>query len=897
MSAVKKPLVGEIVECRSHYWRVVTEDNQFYKLERIPLGPRTYGLSSYVWAHKEIEQFETTRLDQVLCPQPTSNQVMRSQLWMPFNDSLKWRYPQTNQDIQTSCYGAIDIKSWQFIPWQRIHHSLPFPRLLLADDVGLGKTTEVAIIISELNWRGRAERVLIITPQQLTNKWQNELFGRFGLAFEIFNRDTRERLVNQGVKNPFAIKEKIIVSKDFLRRWENLRLLQDVEWDLIVVDECHHFFHDENGGVTRLRELLETIAPKSPGLILVSATPHSGNQDEFRSLLQLIDPAIINLDQNNRSSWQKYIIRRVRQHLMSEEQFVGRKMELQDIKLNEKCDEAQLLQECKIFLDQLRDSNNFNANHLQIETLKKRLSSSWRAFYRTLERRVDSSARKKNRLIDKLIGYSLDPNKSAKIIRLKSLIKDIWNHGANLKLVVFTEYVDTAEYIVEGLREWKECTALITGSTPDAERLRIEQQFADPRSSLKILVTTDTSAEGKDFQHACYHLIHFELPWSLIKFEQRNGRIDRLGQTQSPQIYALVLNHEATSDQKVMQRLIERIDTAKRDLDSVHPLINSISEDQIRELVQTSADIESIDKLINQHKDVSLKFTQAFEPNKIPEKKKTSSYEFAPLSEDFAKGFELKVLSLQGNLKAIPNSPEWNLILPHSLADHIQIPWHLEVPKVIWDQYGFPSSEDPWRVTFDRQRFLNYERYRIQGHVIHRPLIYLHPFHPVVQIVDKYFQIHMNQKGYPVFFFNTKANNSEYMKVLLEITLYSPKGSLIERQLVVWDAERKEFIDPSCLHVIQVAQAHQIESNRFWRTEELHRIFSKKVREVADQRSKELELKKNQFIKSTQYMEDHSNIQHIQRLQTRNEWIERYWSIDPQRSFYQVIAVLLPKKD
>jgi superfamily II DNA or RNA helicase len=87
---------------------------------------------------------------------------------------------------------AIEYKEWQFEPWNRIIERLPFPRILIADDVGLGKTTEAAIILAELTRRRRADRVLIVAPQHLCEKWQDELFNRFGLAFEIYNRATRE---------------------------------------------------------------------------------------------------------------------------------------------------------------------------------------------------------------------------------------------------------------------------------------------------------------------------------------------------------------------------------------------------------------------------------------------------------------------------------------------------------------------------------------------------------------------------------------------------------------------------------------------------------------------------------------------------------------------------------
>ena len=278
MLIASKPDVGQIVSCRGGVWRFVRKEGDFWLLELLRQGSHYAEEVVQVWAIPLLEAATLQKLkpSEAFIPSlPNSEQAQKKELYAPFLAVRKnkmlvdWR---ASKEPQTARQCAIEIKTWQFEPWRRIVDALPFPRLLLSDDVGLGKTTQAAIIIAELTRRKRAERVLIIAPQHLCEKWQSELYERFGLAFEIYSRKSRERLSSRGVKNPWQVVEKVIVSRDFIKRWENLKPLQNIKWDCIVIDECHHFVRDKNNATKRLRDLADKIVYNSPALLMLSAT-------------------------------------------------------------------------------------------------------------------------------------------------------------------------------------------------------------------------------------------------------------------------------------------------------------------------------------------------------------------------------------------------------------------------------------------------------------------------------------------------------------------------------------------------------------------------------------------------------------------------------------------------
>jgi superfamily II DNA or RNA helicase len=225
-------------------------------------------------------------------------------------------------DMPVAALGRVRIEPYQLVPLMRALES-PRPRLLLADDVGLGKTVEAGLIVSELIARRRAHRVLVVSPPgPLLVQWAQELRHRFGLRFTTITDATSlqaQRLTLEYGEIPFNAIALCLTSLDFAKQE---RILEDLErsgWDLAIIDEAHHCISSgtstdrEN---TQRRRLAEVIARRSDGLLLLTATPHDGYDPHFASLVELLDPSLV----DGRgglvgTTYRRHIIRRLKSHI------------------------------------------------------------------------------------------------------------------------------------------------------------------------------------------------------------------------------------------------------------------------------------------------------------------------------------------------------------------------------------------------------------------------------------------------------------------------------------------------------------------------------------------------------------------------------------------------------
>lgn len=191
--------------------------------------------------------------------------------------------------------GRISPEPYQFAAVAKLLQS-PRPRLLIADDVGLGKTIEAGICLLELMARGRGDRILIIVPPGLIPQWQDELHGKFGLEFTAIENaaslDQVQTKLSQGIK-PWVFLNRIITSVEYVKKSEVLRNALEPRWDVIVVDEAHYLGESgtpKNPYLTARARLGHQLRDACRGLILLTATPHNGYGHSFRSLLELVEP-------------------------------------------------------------------------------------------------------------------------------------------------------------------------------------------------------------------------------------------------------------------------------------------------------------------------------------------------------------------------------------------------------------------------------------------------------------------------------------------------------------------------------------------------------------------------------------------------------------------------------
>jgi hypothetical protein len=218
--------------------------------------------------------------------------------------------------------GRLDIAPFQIVPVMRAL-SLSRPRVLLADGVGLGKTVEAGLIIAELIARRRAHRVLIVSPAgPLMRQWQDEMRQRFGLRFDAIRdwstlQEKRRELVIGA--NPFDHIGLCLLSIDFAKQDKIMLDLERSTWDLVIIDEAHHCVRLGGAGDredSRRRRLAELLARQGDGLLLLTATPHDGYDEHFASLLELLDPSLVDGRGAIRGEgYRRHVVRRLKHHV------------------------------------------------------------------------------------------------------------------------------------------------------------------------------------------------------------------------------------------------------------------------------------------------------------------------------------------------------------------------------------------------------------------------------------------------------------------------------------------------------------------------------------------------------------------------------------------------------
>lgn len=491
------------------------------------------------------------------------------------------------------------------------------PRILIADAVGLGKTLEIGMILSELVKRGRGDRILIVTPRHVLEQMQHELWCRFALPFVRLDsagiQKVRQKL--PATRNPFTYYKRAIISIDTLKSARYRAQLGKLQWDAVVIDESHNL---TNTG-TLNNELARILAPNAEALILASATPHNGRNESFAELLRLLDPTVVRPDGSFDAKQVENLIIRRHRHSPEVAQEVGAdwaEREEPDNRLvpaspaeNAIADE---LSDVWLYPDGKPAPHSGQNGSLFSWTLAKAFLSSPAALLETVTERLkkldaDSPVEAKEtealtRLQD--LAKTANTGESAKYNELVSYLKKIGvGKGSNTRAVVFAERVATLKWLQDKLPKAlglkPENIGLLHGGLSDIDQQRIVDQFKRGNSPLRVLVTGDVASEGVNLHAECHHLIHFDIPWSLIRIEQRNGRIDRFGQRHKPQITTLLLNPANTrfsGDIRVLTRLMEREHEAHTVLNDVASLMGEYSEkkeeDAIRDVLMGKKDFE-----------------------------------------------------------------------------------------------------------------------------------------------------------------------------------------------------------------------------------------------------------------------------------------------------------------
>lgn len=246
----------------------------------------------------------------------------RRREWLLYHDAFLLEQALGSSALVASDPGRLDIAPYQLVPVMRAL-SMTRPRIMLADGVGLGKTVEAGLVMAELIARRRAQRILIVSPAgPLLEQWSTEMRARFGLRFDVVRdwsglQDKRRELVLGA--NPFDHMALCLASIDFVKQEKVLSDLERTSWDVVVIDEAHHcakLGRAADREDSRRRRLAEVLARQSDGFLLLTATPHDGYDEHFASLIELLDPSLVDGRGVLRGeAYQRHVVRRLKQHI------------------------------------------------------------------------------------------------------------------------------------------------------------------------------------------------------------------------------------------------------------------------------------------------------------------------------------------------------------------------------------------------------------------------------------------------------------------------------------------------------------------------------------------------------------------------------------------------------
>lgn len=493
------------------------------------------------------------------------------------------------------------------------------PRVLIADAVGLGKTLEIGMLLAELARRGRADRVLVVTPRHVLEQMQHELWCRFAIPLVRLDsagvQRVRQRL--PASRNPFTYYRRIIVSIDTLKSPGYRAYLEQHRWDVVVIDESHNL----TGSRTLNNELARVLAPNTEALVLASATPHNGKKESFAELLRLLDPTAVGPD----GEYDVADVARlfVRRHRNSPEVAaeVGAEWaprpEPQVIPIPAgPAEDAIATELSQVWLYPGSTAPVVGkGDRLFPWTLAKAFLSSPAALVETVENRIkrradDTSVEgdRERAALERLrdLGQEALAAPSAKLDALAVHLQQAGvGRGAEMRAVLFAERVATLHWLAAelprrlGLAAGQ--VAVMHGGLSDVEQQRLMEDFKTKASPVRLLIAGDVAGEGVNLHAQCHHLVHADIPWSVIRLEQRNGRIDRYGQQYPPQIAALALipsDERFGGDVRVLARLLAKEHRAHEVLGDAAGLmqLHSIAgeEEAVRQALAERRDLDKV---------------------------------------------------------------------------------------------------------------------------------------------------------------------------------------------------------------------------------------------------------------------------------------------------------------
>lgn len=586
---------GMRIECRNAEWLVTRVDPANNNNDQIVW---CVGADDLTRGHETafLTQLETIR---EVDPKKTrlvrdeTNNYSKSKLYL---EAQLRQMPLTDPNPHVDGMGAFTPMNYQKEAVQRALSQLR-PRLLLADAVGLGKTIEVGMILGELMKRGQADRILVLAKKSMLAQFQAELWNRFSIPLIRMDSDAISRLQLKipASKNPFEVYQRIIISIDTLKdigRYSHF--LENTRWDVVVIDEAHNVSGGTNPEKHLSYRLARRLARRTNSMLLTTATPHNGKRETFGRLISLLDPSAIpdpKLREYEAGDIAPFFMMRFKEDVRAEagSNFAERNvLPLEQTTITATAPEEDAYQQLAHIRQLILDKQIVSNAIVQWGMYKSFLSSP-EACRSTAEKRLEELKQKDPTSaeipqLEKLVSLlqPLNIENSARFsLLLDQLTQMNWDGGKNSpRLLLFTESRVTQQHLSQALaKRFKikfsdkqdvqpdQTIACIHGGMSDVALAKTVESFSTGTSPIRILIATEVASEGVNLHHQCHNIIHYDLPWSIITLIQRNGRVDRFGQTKNPIIrYLMVQTRQGlmSGDQELFERLIKKVEEINR---------------------------------------------------------------------------------------------------------------------------------------------------------------------------------------------------------------------------------------------------------------------------------------------------------------------------------------------
>ncbi len=487
------------------------------------------------------------------------------------------------------------------------------PRVLLADEVGLGKTIEAGMIIHQQLLSGRAHRVLILLPETLQHQWLVEMLRRFNLHFSLFDE---ERCIEAfaDAENPFETEQLVICSLDFLRKKRRrFEQVLEAEWDLLVVDEAHHLEWSEEAP-SRAYEMVEALAEQVPGVLLLTATPDQlGHQSHF-ARLRLLDPERFYDYEAFLAEEQAYgQVASAAQELLDGETLSDEARQILTSQLEglDLSDATARQQAVAKLLDQhgtgrvlFRNSRaniqGFPERHLNVYPMP--LPEQYKTAIKVMGMMGGNGGDLQTRALrylypekifqqfegDNATWTQFDP-------RVEWLLELLLSARQQKVLVICSEAA-TAIALEEALRTREGIRgAVFHEGMSILERDKASAYFAQQEGGAQVLLCSEIGSEGRNFQFAS-HLVLFDLPLNPDLLEQRIGRLDRIGQQNTVEIHVPYL--EGTAQRALQLWYHDGLDAFEQTCPTARPVFEAVRDELFELLAANTGDQAALDALL-----------------------------------------------------------------------------------------------------------------------------------------------------------------------------------------------------------------------------------------------------------------------------------------------------------